>query len=105
MMNMQYLPERIEREIMNRSSKIMLAIAGILVLICILVLSHDHTEFVKNAARIAYNLESSDPYKMEAAWFTIVIFRCALFLVPAFILAFCSLYQIINDHLPHHPKR
>ncbi len=90
---------------MSRSSKIMLTISAVLVVLFALVLNNDHTEFLENIAQIAHNLESDDPHKLEAAWFTIVVYRSALFLIPAFILAFLPILQLVTDHLPHKSRR
>lgn len=83
---------------MSRSIKIMLAIALVLGVIYAGFLIHDYQQFQANLSEIAYSLESSEPYKLQAAWFTVVVLRSAEFLVPALAFGIGGIVMLIQDY-------
>lgn len=100
-MNNQYRKECF----MSRFQKILLSVSILFVIVFAVVLFNDYHSFQENAALIAKSLESTEPSKMEAAWFAIVVYRAALFLIPAFICGFSALVLIVHDHKRYKPRR
>lgn len=90
---------------MSRFQKILLSVSILFVIVFAVVLFNDYHSFQENAALIAKSLESTEPSKMEAAWFAIVVYRAALFLIPAFICEFSALVLIVHDHKRYKPRR
>lgn len=84
---------------MQRSEKILLTISAVLILAFAMVLGNDYVQFHNNMEGIIYNLETASPDKIEAAWFTIVVYRSALFLIPAFVCGFIGLHSWIRDNM------
>ncbi len=83
---------------MEKPVKIALGISVILLIIYAAFLIHDYIQFNQNLERITVSLESSDPAKLQAAWFSVVIYRSILFLVPALILGGGALMIHIMDN-------
>lgn len=83
---------------MEKSHKIMLLLSALFLLAFIGFLVNDYFQFHKNIEMIIDNLKSSDPNKIKAAWFSLVVIRSAEFLVPAFIFFFAAFYMHYKDN-------
>lgn len=83
---------------MEKSHKIMLVIALIFLALFIGFMINDYYQFQNNLEMIIDNLKSSDPNKIKAAWFSVIVVRSVEFLVPAFILSFAAIHMHYKDN-------
>ncbi len=83
---------------MSRSIKIMLALSLVFALVYAGFLIYDHQQFQANLSEITRSLQSDSPYKLQAAWFTVVILRSAEFLVPSLIFGIVGMTMLIRDN-------
>ena len=91
--------ERKEKiKIMDKPVKIMLGISILLLIIFGVVVYNDSIQFQKNLILITQSLESSEPSKLQAAWFSVLVVRSVEFLVPSLIFGFGALLLHIRDN-------
>ncbi len=83
---------------MSKSIKIMLALSLLFGLIYAGILIYDYQQFQANLSEITYSLQSDEPYKLQAPWFTVVVLRSAEFLVPALIFGIGGIVMLIRDY-------
>lgn len=83
---------------MEKSVKVFLVISLILLVIYATVLFNDYNQFHNNLTQILRNLESAEPAKIQAAWFSVVVMRSVEFLIPALLLGSVGLIIHIRDH-------
>lgn len=83
---------------MDNPVKIMLSISILLLIIFGVVVYNDYLQFQKNLILITQSLESSEPSKLQAAWFSVLVVRSVEFLVPSLIFGFGALLLHIRDN-------
>ena len=83
---------------MNKPIKILLSLSAILLILFIIVIFHDYTQFQENQLLIMESLKSSDPAKLQASWFSVVVIRAVEFLVPSLIFGFTALAFYVHDN-------
>lgn len=89
---------------MEKSQKIMLAIAGGLVIAFAVVLFQDWQGFQQSLPKIMIR-EQVDPDQAKWMFFSVVVYRGVLFLVPAFILSVFALVLYWKDNQRPKQKR
>lgn len=60
---------------MEKSVKIMLFISAVFLAIFVIVLYMDYSGFHSNIEQIIKSLRSDEPYKLQAAWYSVVMIR------------------------------
>ncbi len=83
---------------MDKPLKIMLGISVLLFILFLVIIFNDYVQFQKNLVFIADSLESSDPSKLQASWFAVVVIRAVEFLIPSFLLGAGALIMYIRDN-------
>lgn len=83
---------------MSKSVKIMLAVSLVFILVYAGFLVYDHQQFQANLPEIIQSLQSEQPYKLQAAWFTVVVLRSAEFLVPGIIFGIAGVTTLVKDN-------
>lgn len=87
-----------KEKIMDKPVKILLGISILLLIIFGVVVYNDSIQFQKNLILITQSLESSEPSKLQAAWFSVLVVRSVEFLVPSLIFGFGALLLHIRDN-------
>ncbi|MEY8381383.1 hypothetical protein [Ileibacterium valens] len=83
---------------MEKSVKIMLFISAVFLAIFVIVLYMDYSGFHSNIEQIIKSLRSDEPYKLQAAWYSVVMIRIFEFLVLAIIFGAGGLFMHIRDN-------
>lgn len=83
---------------MDRSQKIMLLLAAALVIWMGFTLQDDWVHFNESLPVIMAANHVSDPEEARHMFLGVIFFRCALFLIPAFILSFTAVVMYIHDN-------
>lgn len=83
---------------MDRSQKIMLLLAAALVFWMGFTLQDDWVHFNESLPVIMAANHIWDPEEARHMFLGVIFFRCALFLIPAFILSFSAVVMYIHDN-------
>lgn len=83
---------------MDRPIKIALGISALLLAVFLGFIISDYIHFQENLPRIAESLRSSDPAKLQASWFTVMLVRAIEFLVPSLIIGGGALIIHFRDN-------
>ncbi len=83
---------------MERSQKLLLAGALLLVVWFGFTLHNDWVQFNESLPMIMEVNHLQDIAETNGMFFSVVVFRSALFLIPAFIMAFTAIITWIRDH-------
>ena len=85
-------------EVMDRTQKLLLLGAALLVVWFGFTLHDDWVHFNESLPMIMAANDLQDPSETKWLFFNVVMFRGALFLIPAFVMAFFAITSLVRDY-------